>query len=94
MKYGKDPRIYNILCKEFIGDENGNVTGIRAVEIRWVKVSQTHKSKAEIVYDWLVDEPLLVCVFVLLCTCMRVHACVCARVHVCTCAFVRMCVLV
>jgi len=37
VKYGKDPRIYNILCKEFIGDENGNVTGIKAVEIKWVK---------------------------------------------------------
>ena len=49
VKYGKDPRIYNILCKEFIGDENGNVTGIKAVEIKWVKVSYEHKSNAGIV---------------------------------------------
>ena len=39
MKYGQDPRLYNILCKEFIGDGNGKVTGIRAVEITWVKVA-------------------------------------------------------
>lgn len=39
VKYGHDPRLYNILCKEFIGDVNGSVTGIRAVEITWVKVS-------------------------------------------------------
>ena len=38
MKYGKDPRFYNIMSKEFVGDDLGNVTGVRAVEISWVKV--------------------------------------------------------
>eukprot|EP00795_Rhopilema_esculentum_P017642 gene17641-9286_t len=37
LKYGKDPRFYNIMSKEFVGDDLGNVTGVRAVEISWVK---------------------------------------------------------
>jgi len=36
-KFGEDPRSYDILTKEFIGDEQGNVTGIRTVNIRWSK---------------------------------------------------------
>ncbi|MCF7980976.1 MAG: glutamate synthase subunit beta [Pseudomonadales bacterium] len=35
-KYGKDPRTYSILTKEFIGDENGQVKGIKTVNIEWV----------------------------------------------------------
>ncbi|KXJ22785.1 putative glutamate synthase [NADPH] [Exaiptasia diaphana] len=37
IKYGRDPRVYNIMSKEFIGNEDGHVTGIKAVEIQWVK---------------------------------------------------------
>ena len=48
VKYGQDPRMYNIMCKEFIGDENGNVTGVRAVEISWVKVSYNSINKPRI----------------------------------------------
>jgi len=36
-KFGEDPRSYDILTKEFIGDEQGNVTGIRTVNIQWAK---------------------------------------------------------
>jgi len=36
-KFGEDPRSYDILTKEFIGDKQGNVTGIRTVNIRWSK---------------------------------------------------------
>lgn len=36
-KFGEDPRSYDILTKEFIGDEQGCVTGIRTVNIRWSK---------------------------------------------------------
>jgi len=36
-KFGEDPRSYDILTKEFIGDEQGNVTGIRTVNIQWTK---------------------------------------------------------
>ena len=30
--YGKDPREWNILTKEFIGDENGNISGIKVAK--------------------------------------------------------------
>jgi len=36
-KFGEDPRSYDILTKEFIGDEQGKVTGIRTVNIQWAK---------------------------------------------------------
>lgn len=35
--YGKDPREYSILSKEFVGDENGNVKGIKTVKVEWTK---------------------------------------------------------
>lgn len=35
--YGKDPREYCILSKEFIGDEEGNVKAIRTVRVEWKK---------------------------------------------------------
>ena len=41
VKYGKDPRIYNIMCKEMLDDGQGNVCGVVAVEIQWVKASDT-----------------------------------------------------
>jgi glutamate synthase (NADPH) small chain len=31
--YGKDPRAYSILSKAFLGDENGNVRGVRTVDL-------------------------------------------------------------
>ncbi len=37
-KFGDDPRVYNILSKEFIGDGQGNVKGIKAVKVQWTKV--------------------------------------------------------
>lgn len=36
--FGKDPRTYCILSKEFVGDENGNVTGIKTIRVEWGKV--------------------------------------------------------
>lgn len=33
--YGKDPREYSIMSKEFVGDEDGNVKGIKAVRVEW-----------------------------------------------------------
>jgi NAD(P)H-dependent glutamate synthase small subunit len=35
-KFGKDPRSYSLLSKGFIGDENGNVKGIKTVNVEWV----------------------------------------------------------
>jgi len=34
-KFGKDPRRYSMLSKEFIDDGNGNVAGLRVVQIEW-----------------------------------------------------------
>lgn len=36
-KYGKDPREYCVLSKEFVGNEDGNVTGIKTVRVEWKK---------------------------------------------------------
>ncbi|KGK37580.1 hypothetical protein JL09_g3267 [Pichia kudriavzevii] len=33
--YGKDPREYSILSKEFVGDDDGNVKGIKTVRVEW-----------------------------------------------------------
>ena len=35
--FGEDPRTYCILSKGFVGDENGNLTGIKTVNVEWVK---------------------------------------------------------
>lgn len=35
--YGKDPREYCILSKEFIGNEDGEVTAIKTVRVEWKK---------------------------------------------------------
>jgi len=37
IKWGKDPREYSILSKEFLDDGNGHVTGIRTVQVEWTK---------------------------------------------------------
>jgi glutamate synthase (NADPH/NADH) small chain len=37
-RFGRDPREYQILTKEFIDDGNGNVAGVKIVEVQWSKV--------------------------------------------------------
>ena len=37
-RFGKDPREFCILTKEFTGDDSGNVTGVKTVEASWSKV--------------------------------------------------------
>ena len=37
-RFGRDPREYQILTKEFIDDGNGNVAGVKIVEVQWNKV--------------------------------------------------------
>jgi glutamate synthase (NADPH) small chain len=34
-RFGHDPRAFNMLTKEFVGDGSGRVTGIRTVQIDW-----------------------------------------------------------
>ncbi len=35
LKWGEDPRIFSISSKEFLDDGNGNVKGIRTVQVEW-----------------------------------------------------------
>jgi len=39
LKYGKDPRMYEVLTKRFIGDEDGNLKGIELVDVVWTPPS-------------------------------------------------------
>lgn len=34
-KYGKDPRVYEVLTKRFIDDGNGNLAGVEIVSVEW-----------------------------------------------------------
>lgn len=34
--YGQDPRRYAVMTKAFLGDDDGNLTGIKTVEVEWV----------------------------------------------------------
>jgi glutamate synthase (NADPH) small chain len=38
-KFGKDPREYCVLSKEFIDDGQGNVKGIKAIHVQWSKAA-------------------------------------------------------
>ena len=38
-KFGKDPRTYEVLTKEFIGNEKGELTGLKLVKVNWGKDS-------------------------------------------------------
>jgi len=60
-KFGRDPREYCILTKEFVGDENDNVQGIRTVQVEWKHVDGQWKLE-EIPgseRDWKTDLVLL-----------------------------------
>ncbi|KAF8246691.1 glutamate synthase Glt1 [Wilcoxina mikolae CBS 423.85] len=39
-KYGRDPREYCVMSKEFVGDDNGNVKGINTVRVEWQRSSR------------------------------------------------------
>jgi NAD(P)H-dependent glutamate synthase small subunit len=36
--FGEDPRTYSLLSKGLIGDEDGNLTGIKTVNVKWTNV--------------------------------------------------------
>lgn len=36
-KFVKDPRSYEVLTKQFVGDENGNGKGLEMVRVYWNK---------------------------------------------------------
>lgn len=35
LKFGNDPRTYCLLSKEFLADENGNLKGIKTIDVEW-----------------------------------------------------------
>ena len=58
---GEDPRNYCLLSKGFIGDDNGNVTGVKTVQVQWT--NDEDRWKMEEVLDsekiWEADMVLL-----------------------------------
>ena len=44
-KFGADPRAYCVMSKEFVSDPDGNVAGIRSVQVEWNKVDGQWKLK-------------------------------------------------
>jgi NADPH-dependent glutamate synthase beta subunit-like oxidoreductase len=44
-KFGDDPRTFCVMSKEFVPDEQGNVAGIRTVQVDWNKVDGQWKLK-------------------------------------------------
>jgi glutamate synthase (NADPH) small chain len=60
--FGKDPREYSILTKEFIDDGNGHVAGIRTVRVEWTKPRGERPTFTEIPgseEEWQADLVLL-----------------------------------
>ncbi|KAF7269671.1 hypothetical protein GWI33_017287 [Rhynchophorus ferrugineus] len=37
VRYGADPRVFSIMTQEFVDDGNGNVSGIKTVQVEWKK---------------------------------------------------------
>lgn len=47
-RFGSDPRAYQVLTKAFIDDGNGNVAGIKTVQVEWAKADDGRWSMNEI----------------------------------------------
>ncbi|MCC9643438.1 glutamate synthase subunit beta [Rhodopirellula sp. JC740] len=47
-KYGKDPREYQILSKEFLKDDDGKLSGIKTVQVEWTKNDEGGWQMAEV----------------------------------------------
>ena len=61
-KHGVDPRVYHILVKEFIGDDNGKIKAIKTIEIDWSKKTENGPPWTEIkdsLKEWPADMVLL-----------------------------------
>jgi glutamate synthase (NADPH) small chain len=43
--FGKDPRQFVILTKEFLGDERGNLRGVKTVRVEWVREGTNGQSQ-------------------------------------------------
>lgn len=49
--FGEDPRVYETTIKEFISDENGNLTKVKLVKLKWNKEEKTGKFLMEEIKD-------------------------------------------
>ncbi|MDT8281347.1 MAG: glutamate synthase subunit beta [Gammaproteobacteria bacterium] len=60
-RFGRDPREYGILTREFIDDGNGNVAGVKIVHVQWTKVDDQWKMEeiADTEKIWPADLVLL-----------------------------------
>jgi NADPH-dependent glutamate synthase beta subunit-like oxidoreductase len=62
-KMGEDPRTYCILSKGFVDDGNGNVAGVKTVQVQWTRDEETGQWKMEEVAgsekEWKADLVLL-----------------------------------
>jgi len=47
-KYGDDPRSFCVLSKEFLGNNAGNLTGVKTVEVEWTKSDDGRWNMAEV----------------------------------------------
>jgi len=47
-KFGRDPRSYQLLSKEFLTDGKGNLAAIKTVEVSWTKNNDTGWSMSEV----------------------------------------------
>ncbi|QDT03183.1 Glutamate synthase [NADPH] small chain [Rubripirellula lacrimiformis] len=47
-KFGHDPRHYQLLSKEFLKDDQGNLSGIKSVQVEWTKKDDGGWSMAEV----------------------------------------------
>ncbi|XP_046391906.1 glutamate synthase [NADH] isoform X1 [Ischnura elegans] len=63
VKFGKDPRMYNTMSKEFIDNGKGHVSGIRTVQVCWTKDEVTGRWKMDEVEG---SEKIIPCDLVLL----------------------------
>ncbi|KRZ19459.1 Glutamate synthase [NADH], amyloplastic, partial [Trichinella zimbabwensis] len=48
VKYNSDPRIFCISTKNFTGDENGHVTGVKTVQVKWNRTAEGRACLEEI----------------------------------------------
>ncbi len=62
-RFGKDPREYCILTKEFVDDGNGNVKGVRSVQVEWTRDEDSGQWRMQEIPDsehiWEADLVLL-----------------------------------
>jgi NADPH-dependent glutamate synthase beta subunit-like oxidoreductase len=55
--FGKDPRTFSVMTKEFLADEGGNIRGVRTVDVEWNSAGPREVPGTE--KDWRADLVLL-----------------------------------